>query len=140
MSPPAHPRPPAGPRGAIGAAAEEAAAAHLVGAGWTVLARNLRVGSDEVDILAQEGGPLGALVLVEVRSASGGSFGSPLESVDRRKVSRLYRAAMALRREGHAALPPTPPGGHAWRVDLLALRRDGAAWTVECHVRGLAPA
>ena len=49
-------RPPAGPRGAIGAAAEDAAAAHLAGLGWQVLARNLRVGRDELDIVALEPG------------------------------------------------------------------------------------
>lgn len=130
---------PAGPRGRVGAAAEDAAAAHLMRAGWAVLARNLRLDRDEVDILACEGGPEGVLVVVEVRSASGRSFGSPLESVDRRKVWRLYRATMMLRREGHPALSPSLLRGRAWRVDLLTMRRGQDGWTVEHHLRGLAP-
>ena len=48
-------RPPAGPRGAIGAAAEDAAAAYLQRIGWTLLSRNIRLGPDELDIVAQDG-------------------------------------------------------------------------------------
>ena len=139
MSRPPLARPPAGPRGRVGAAAEDAAAAHLARSGWVLLARNLRLDRDEVDILAQEGGAAGVLVVVEVRSVSGRSFGSPLESVDRRKVSRLYRATMTLRREGHPTLSPSLLCCRAWRVDLLAMRRGPDGWTVEHHLRGLAP-
>ncbi len=139
MSRPPLTRPPAGPRGRVGASAEDAAAAHLVRAGWAVLARNLHLDRDEVDILAREGGPGGVLVVVEVRSVSGRSFGSPLESVDRRKVARLYRATMTLRRAGHPTLSPSLLRGRAWRVDLLTMRRSPDGWTVEHHLRGLAP-
>ncbi len=132
-------RPPTGPRGAVGAAAEVAAAAHLEANGWTVLARNVRVGPDEIDIVALEPGSRASVVIVEVRSRSGRGFGSALESVDGGKVRRLYRAAMALRRGGHPAIVAALHSGPTWRVDLLTLRRSGAGWAVEAHLRGLTP-
>ncbi len=132
-------RPPAGPRGAVGAAAEKAAAAYLEGKGWVVLARNVRVGPDEIDIVALEPGARATVVVVEVRSRSGRAFGSPLESVDGRKVSRLYRAAMALRRRACPAVVPALSPVPTWRVDLVAMRRSGPGWEVDGHLRGLAP-
>ena len=133
-------RAPAGPRGAIGAAAETAAAAVLRRRGWVVLGRNLRVGRDEIDILAREPGPPSVLVVVEVRAHSGSRFGSPLESVDDRKVARLYRAAWALRRHGHPAVAEVDLALLRWRVDLLTLRHSAAGeWLVEQHLRGLQP-
>jgi putative endonuclease len=132
-----HEQPPAGPRGRTGAAAEAAVAQWLATDGWTILARNVRVGRDELDLLALE--PDGAPVIVEVRARTGAAFGSGLESVDARKVARLYRAAAVLRRVGHPALGlgPLP---RPWRVDLVSLRRDPhGAWRVEHHLRGLEP-
>jgi putative endonuclease len=132
-------RPPGGPRGRIGAAAESAAAAYLQTCGWCVLARNVRLGRDELDLVGRTPAPEHQLVAVEVRARSGPTFGSGLESVDGGKVARLYRAAAALRRRGHPALGPGPLPGPL-RVDLLVLRRDAAGrWTVEAHLRGLEP-
>lgn len=99
---------------------EEVAAAYLERLGWRVLARRLRVGRDEIDLLALEPGSPPTLVVVEVRSRSTTRFGSPEESVDTPKVRRLYRAAAALRTAGRlpdgTALPRLP-----WRVDLVAV-------------------
>ena len=133
-------RAPAGPRGVIGAAAEDAAAADLRRRGWVVLGRNLRVGRDEIDILAREPGSPAVLVVLEVRARSRPGFGSALESVDGRKVARLYRAAWALRRGGHPAVAAAELEVVRWRVDLLTLRRSvSGAWQVEQHLRGLQP-
>jgi putative endonuclease len=132
-------RPPSGPRGIVGAAAEDAAAAHLESLGWRVLARHLRVGGDEIDTVASEPGTDPVLVIVEVRSRSGPRFGSPLESVDARKVARLYRAARSLRRGGHPAIRAGDLAARAWRIDLLALTRTaGSEWSVAGHLHGLA--
>jgi putative endonuclease len=131
-------RRPAGPRGAVGAAAEDAAAEHLRSLGWRVLARNVRVGPDELDILALQPGDPVVLVIVEVRSRSGPGFGAAVESIDARKVARLYRAASGVWRERQRRLAPVRP--LTWRVDLLTLgRAGGSGWRVEAHVRGLAP-
>ena len=133
-------RTPAGPRGETGAAAEAATACYLEAAGWTVLARNLRVGRDEIDLLAREPAAPHTIVVVEVRARSRPGFGSPVESVDARKVARLYRAAWTLRRDGHPALGGTTVAGTHWRVDLVTLRRGaGGGWHVEGHLRGLCP-
>jgi Holliday junction resolvase-like predicted endonuclease len=124
----------------VGDEAEAAVATILGRAGWRVLARNVRIDRDEIDIVAVEPGDPDTLVLVEVRSRTAPSFGPPEESVDARKVARLYRAAWALVRGG--LLPggvPLPAG--PWRVDLVTLGRDGASapWHVRAHLRGLQP-
>ena len=103
------------------------------------MARNIRVGRGELDIIAIDPGPAPTLVFVEVRSASGTGFGAPVESVDARKVARLYRAASALVRAGRLpdgrALP-----ANSWRVDLVTLvRTDGRTWRLAGHLRGLDP-
>ena len=132
-------RPPSGPRGLIGAAAEDAAAAYLEGIGWAILARNIRLGADEIDIVARDEDEPPTLVVVEVRSRSVEGFGSALESMGGGKVVRLYRAAMALRRAGHPEVPWRDLSLADWRVDLLTMRRRGRAWAVEAHLRALAP-
>lgn len=130
-------RPPSGPRGRTGASAEDAAASWLSAAGWIILARNVRVGRDELDLLARD--PRGVATVVEVRGRSGAGFGTGVESVDAGKVARLYRAAAVLRRNGHPALGPGPLP-RPLRVDLLTLLRvSGGCWQVDAHVRGLEP-
>jgi Holliday junction resolvase-like predicted endonuclease len=75
-----------------------------------------------------------------VRSRSGWRFGSGLESVDARKVARLYRAVLALRRHGHPRIDFEMVGLSEWRVDVLALVRGSCGgWDVEHHVRGVTP-
>jgi putative endonuclease len=133
---------PGGPRGIIGLRAEEVAAAHLAGCGWRILARNLRLGRDEVDIVGLEPGEPPTLVIVEVRSRGGPRFGAPEESVDRAKVARLYAAGARLVRGG--GLPDGlghEHGSGRWRVDLVTVQppAPGAAPRVARHLRGLMP-
>lgn len=129
---------PAGPRGATGAAGERAVAAYLRRCGWIVLGRNLRIGRDEIDILALE--PMVAVVVVEVRARTRPGYGAPVESVDGRKVARLYRAAWTLRGSDHPVLEVVRPNGVEWRVDLVTVLRDRCGrWLVERHLQGLQP-
>jgi len=129
---------PAGPRGRIGRSGEDAAARYLAGQGWRIIGRNIRVDRDELDIVALDAARPTQLVIVEVRASSRGGFGHPLESVDARKVARLYRAASRLTRSGGVATPDHRIDG--WRVDLVTLSRSGARdWTVTAHLRGLEP-
>ena len=107
-------------RRASGERGERLAATYLGTLGWTILATRVRVHRDEIDLLAVEPGPPAWLVVVEVRTRSSNRYGSPEESVDRRKVARLYRAAAGLRAMG--TLPDGRPlPVHPWRVDLVAV-------------------
>ena len=102
------------------------------------------MGQGEIDIVAVEpggGGRPGVLVFVEVRSRRSDRFGTPEESLDRRKLMRLWRAAMGLRRLG--VLPDGEPLPRlATRVDLIAVDLapslgQGIGGPGIRHVRGL---
>jgi putative endonuclease len=77
----------------LGDAAESIVADRLTTAGWTILARNVRVGRDELDLIASDPGPPRTTVIVEVRWRGSRAFGVGEESVDGRKRMRLRRAA-----------------------------------------------
>lgn len=126
-----------------GGQGETAAADYLTGLGWRILGRQVRVGRDEVDIVALDPGPPGTLVAVEVRSRSSTRFGPPEASVDQAKVRHCYRAMGTLRRTGRLAdgvrLPALP-----WRVDLVAVDLDstigsGTGGPRLRHLRGILP-
>lgn len=76
-----------------GALAEHIAVRHIVAMGMHVLARNLRVGHLELDIVARDGP---AVVVIEVRTRGSGAWQTPLDSVGGVKRSRLRRAAEIL--------------------------------------------
>ncbi len=59
--------------------------------GYVIVARNLRVGRDEIDLLALDGA---TLVCVEVRAWRAGTMVHPLESITAAKRARMRRAAM----------------------------------------------
>lgn len=120
-----------------GAWAELAVATHLQELGWSILARNVRVGRDEIDLLAVEPGVAATLVVVEVRSLQVRGFGAPEERVDAAKVGRLYRAAAALRRL--AQLPSGEPLPRLpWRVDLVIVDVRSGLRELR-HLRALEP-
>ncbi len=80
-------------RADLGRRGEEAASRLLESKGWRILGRDLRTRVGEVDLLALDGE---TLVVVEVKTRSGESFGAPEEAVDARRLARLRRAAEAL--------------------------------------------
>ena len=122
----------------IGEAGERLVAARLEAAGWTILARNVRVGRDELDLVAVDPGPPRTLVVIEVRRRSRRDFGLAEETLDRRKRLALWRAVSALLDDGvlpdGRQLPRLP-----FRIDLVAIdtRPDGAP-SVRHH-RGITP-
>ena len=102
-----------------GDAAESAAAADLLARGWTILARNLRLGRGELDIVAVDPGPPTELVIVEVRWRRSRAFGLAEETVDHRKRAHLRAAIGRLLEDGlpgGVALPALPI-----RVDLVVV-------------------
>jgi putative endonuclease len=103
-----------------GDAAESFVEARLTAAGWTILARRLRVGRAEIDLLATDPGPPRRLVAVEVRWRRRPDHGRPEETVDRRKLGLLRGAIAALVDAGRlpdgATLPRWPPA-----IDLVTV-------------------
>jgi putative endonuclease len=103
-------------RRALGKQGEDAGVAYLERRGYTILARNWRTRSGELDIVARDGE---WLVFVEVRTrrvgrgAAGPALGSPEESVTPRKQLKLIAMAEAYLFE----LPWIGP----WRIDVIAL-------------------
>jgi putative endonuclease len=99
--------------------AEFAVAADLTSHGWTVLARNVRVGRGELDIVAIDPGTPPALVIVEVRWRRTRAFGLAEETIDHRKRAHLRAAIGRLLEDGlpdGVRLPALP-----LRVDLVVV-------------------
>jgi len=70
--------------------AEDRACHYLLARGLQLLQRNYRSKRGEIDLILQD---KDSLVFVEVRYRSHPRFGSAMESVDRRKQSRLIACA-----------------------------------------------
>ncbi len=106
---------------APGGAAEEIVAQRLAAAGWTILARRLRVGRLEIDILAQRDD---IAAIVEVRGRRAGTRVDPLDSIGGRKAARLAMAARALWSQRFA----TDPRVRVLRIDIAGVifGADGA--------------
>jgi putative endonuclease len=108
----------------LGDAAENRVADTLVASGWTVLVRNLRVGRNELDIVAIDPGPPAELVVIEVRWRASREFGLPEETVDWRKRARLRAGAFDLLARGAFAdgqpIPHLP-----LRFDLVVVEPGG---------------
>ncbi len=68
----------------------------LARSGWQLLGRNVRLGRDEIDIVAKDPGPPQRYVLIEVRERRSRGYGLAEESLDPRKRARLRRAAARL--------------------------------------------
>lgn len=79
-----------------GRRAELAVADYLVAHGFALIARNLRLGALELDLVARRGG---LVVVVEVRTRGDGSLQGPFESISPAKRARLVRAVDRLWRE-----------------------------------------
>jgi putative endonuclease len=77
-------------RQALGRAAEDAAAHHLEERGWRLLARNVRIGRGELDIIARRGA---VLAFVEVKARRTSTCGAPEDAVDSRKRRQIARLA-----------------------------------------------
>jgi putative endonuclease len=76
----------------LGRRGEDAAARYLAGLGYRILERGRRLRAGELDLVALDGR---TVVFVEVKTRQGADHGSPADAVDRRKQTRLTRAALA---------------------------------------------
>lgn len=73
-----------------GAEAEALAVGFLTRQGYRLACRNYRTPTGEVDIIAWDGE---VLCFVEVRARADTCFGDPLETITRKKIRRVVRAA-----------------------------------------------
>ncbi len=101
----------------LGESGERVAALFLQQRGYRILARNYRTRLGEIDLIAED---TNGLAFIEVRTRRGHEFGSPEESLTRRKRHKL----IALAQEFVAAHPQY--GDCAWRIDLVAIELDRA--------------
>ena len=74
----------------LGAEGERAAEKFLRRQRYTIVARNYRCPSGEVDLIALD---RSTVVFVEVKTRTQPGFGNPLEAVDARKQRQIQRAA-----------------------------------------------
>jgi putative endonuclease len=84
----------------LGRSGEDAAAAHLVRLGCSVLERNFRTRAGEIDLIARRGN---LVIFCEVKTRRSSQWGLPAEAVNHRKQQRLRRLAgewLSARRPG----------------------------------------
>lgn len=109
---------------ALGRAGEESAALYLTREGYTIVARNVHLSHNEIDIIARDDTHI-LFVEVKTRSARPGisaPFGRPAAAVDERKRAFLLAAAkeyLALHREEYGALTPN--------IDVIEVYADPAS-------------
>ncbi|HYO43735.1 MAG TPA: YraN family protein [Candidatus Limnocylindrales bacterium] len=122
----------------IGDEGEALVADRLAAAGWTILARNLRLGRDELDLLATDPGPPPALVVIEVRRRGRRDYGLAEETLGWRKRVALRRAMGALLEAG--TLPDGRPlPSLPMRLDLVAIDPGPGGGPSVRHHRGIRP-
>ncbi len=109
-------------RRSLGLFGEELAVAHLQSLGYTIVERNFRARSGEIDIVAED---RDTLVFVEVRTRSRTDTGHPLESVNHRK----QRQVIAMAR--YYLLKRQVPQSRPCRFDVIAVVPEGEHWHVE---------
>lgn len=117
-------------RQSLGRRAEDLVAARLARAGWTVLERNARTRTGEIDIVALDGR---ALVFVEVKAGTLGSRHGPerpAHQVGPRKQAQVRRLAREWLAAGRA-----PSGVAGYRFDVVGVLFEGAACVDVDHIR-----
>jgi putative endonuclease len=108
----------------LGRRAELAVADYLFVLGFDVLARNVRLGAFEIDVVARRG-PL--VVAAEVRTRGTTSFVGPFASVGWQKRRRLRFAADRLWSRSFARVP----GVQRIRIDVAAVTFRGRETLVD---------
>jgi putative endonuclease len=101
-------------RKTTGMIGEKLAADFLTKQGYTIIETNYHCKEGEVDIIAMDSE---FLVFIEVRTKNSRAFGSPEESVTKRKKEHLKNVAVRYR-ETHDGLPVQ------WRIDFVAVELD----------------
>jgi putative endonuclease len=114
----------------LGRAAEQLVAERLEQAGWRIVARNERLPSGELDLVALDGE---TLVFVEIKAGTVGSGRGPelpAHAVGRRKQLKLRRLAREWIWERRG-----PSGVAGYRFDVVGVRFGPNGLTDVDHVR-----
>ncbi|MFO7951897.1 MAG: YraN family protein [Bacillota bacterium] len=113
----------------VGLAGEDAARDYLLNKGYEILATNYRCPLGEIDIIARDNR---TIVIVEVRTKTGYSFGGPEESITAAKAKKLNRLAMYYLRTISCRDIPC-------RIDLVAvmLNRNNFLPQKINHIQGI---
>ena len=64
---------------------------YLLTNGLSLIERNFQIRGGELDLIMQD---IDTLVFIEVKYRSTSDYGLPLEAVNKRKMQRIYKAAM----------------------------------------------
>jgi putative endonuclease len=114
----------------LGRRAEDIVAARLEHAGWRIVARNVRLPSGELDIVALD---VDTLVFVEVKAGRAGNIRGPelpAHAVGRRKQLKLRRLAREWIAEGRG-----PSGVAGYRFDVVGVRFGADRLADVDHIR-----
>ena len=76
----------------LGTLGESIAEQHLIDSGYTIVEKNFRVRSGELDIIAND--TSGTLVFIEVKTSQGYFAGDPAEWITLKKQRQLYKMAL----------------------------------------------
>lgn len=106
-------------RAQLGQRAEDAVARYLEAAGFLIVARNLRLGRLELDIVARRAE---LVLVVEVRTRGPSAWTSGLGSLSHAKRERIRRAGQRLWRDRYKHDPTV----ERLRFDAASVRFDGA--------------
>lgn len=111
---------------ATGRMGEDAAAEYLAAQGMQILGRNVRVGHNEIDILARD---KDEIVFAEVRTRSENWMMTPEQSVGPRKLAHLITAGQEwTERNNYDGF---------WRVDLVSVTISHKQQVNIKHIRGI---
>ncbi len=105
-------------RASLGQWGERQARLHLEAEGYRITATNFRSRAGELDIIAVDGDEL---VVVEVKTRRGNSFGQAEEAISPVRAERLVVVAEEFL-QSHSAFPYD--SDTAWRIDLVCVNLD----------------
>lgn len=113
----------------LGRLGEDLAAGYLIGHGWSILERNWRSRSGEIDLIGLDGT---TLVIVEVKTRRSTRFGLPVEAITELKARRLRLLAGAwLQSHPHPRIAGI-------RIDAIGVILDPDGLCSIDHRRGVA--
>lgn len=121
---------------ALGRYGERLAVRRLLGAGMTVLERNWRCRTGEIDIVAHDPGDGAALVVCEVKTRRAAGYQHPMAGLGARQGERLRLLAERWVAERWLPVHGPPTGGV--RIDLVGVLLPRRGAPVVEHVRGVA--